>query len=546
MSRSLVRSLCAAAVLALIPLGAGHAQQKTSLVFSAGPTGGSWTPMAAATAEVIKKKYPELDVLVEPGAALVNMEKMRNDKTDLGWSMTTVVSDARAGAESWKGKQTDKPMFVANYYPNVWQLVVAGLGRHPQARRPQGQGGGAAAARATPASPRDGSCCCKVRHEARRPRHQELRLHHRERRGHPQPAGGGDGLVHHRARLVHARPRHVVEAPHGQVPEDDIEKMRQINPGLRPPRHPQGHLRRIRHRRGRGDHPGARPSSSRTPRRRPTSCTRSPRRSSRAARTSARVTAAMKGVTAKDMAQNHGCRCTRGGEVLPRSRPPEVTAARAQAHRLRGAGRRRGGGRHVPLPRLRPAHPRRARQPRPPDHRARLLPGAGLPALPVHDVGPARRGRAPGCGRDDAARAHHDPLDRPRARRPLPRRASAYFFIVYDYITKRFPTAHPLSCARHRGGHRRSCSWCSRPPGARSGSPCPSWPRSSSPTRWAGPWLPGPAPAQGPHLRDPHRPDLLHHRGALRHPAGRRRLLRHPLHHLRRLPREVGARASSS
>jgi TRAP transporter TAXI family solute receptor len=100
------------------------AQQKVSLVFSAGPTGGTWTPMAAATAEVIKKKYPELDIQVEPGAALVNMEKMRNDKADLGWSMTTVLADARAGANSWKGKQTDKPLFVANYYPNVWQLVV--------------------------------------------------------------------------------------------------------------------------------------------------------------------------------------------------------------------------------------------------------------------------------------------------------------------------------------------------------------------------------------------------------------------------------------
>lgn len=98
--------------------------QKVSLVFSAGPTGGTWTPMAAATAEVIKKRFPEVDVQVEPGAALVNMEKMRNDKADLGWSMTTVLADARAGANTWKGKQTDKPFFVANYYPNVWQLVV--------------------------------------------------------------------------------------------------------------------------------------------------------------------------------------------------------------------------------------------------------------------------------------------------------------------------------------------------------------------------------------------------------------------------------------
>jgi TRAP transporter TAXI family solute receptor len=101
-----------------------EAQSKTSLVFSAGPTGGTWTPMAAATAEVIKRKFPELDVQVEPGAALVNMEKMRNDKADLAWSMTTVLADARAGANSWKGKQTDKPLFVANYYPNVWQLAT--------------------------------------------------------------------------------------------------------------------------------------------------------------------------------------------------------------------------------------------------------------------------------------------------------------------------------------------------------------------------------------------------------------------------------------
>jgi TRAP-type uncharacterized transport system substrate-binding protein len=38
--------------------------------------------------------------------------------------MTTVLADARAGANTGKGKQTDKPLFVANDYPNVWQLVV--------------------------------------------------------------------------------------------------------------------------------------------------------------------------------------------------------------------------------------------------------------------------------------------------------------------------------------------------------------------------------------------------------------------------------------
>jgi hypothetical protein len=122
-----VKNATALALIALLLVGSAGtagAQQKVSLVFSAGPTGGTWTPMAAATAEVIKRKFPELDVQVEPGAALVNMEKIRNDKADIGWSMTTVLADARAGANTWKGKQTDKPLFVANYYPNVWQLAV--------------------------------------------------------------------------------------------------------------------------------------------------------------------------------------------------------------------------------------------------------------------------------------------------------------------------------------------------------------------------------------------------------------------------------------
>ncbi len=108
-------------VLAGLP---AHAQQKVSLIFSAGPTGGTWTPMAAATADVINRKFTDFQVQVEPGAALVNIQKMRDDKADLAWSMSTVLADARAGTNTWKGKQTDKPLFVASFYPNVWQLVV--------------------------------------------------------------------------------------------------------------------------------------------------------------------------------------------------------------------------------------------------------------------------------------------------------------------------------------------------------------------------------------------------------------------------------------
>ena len=121
-----LKTLAIVALAAVLPVlcASPAAAQKISLIFSAGPTGGSWTPMAGATAEVVKKRFPELDVQVEPGAALVNMEKIRNDKADLGWSMTNVLSDALAGTGQWAGKKTDRPMLVATYYPNVWQLVV--------------------------------------------------------------------------------------------------------------------------------------------------------------------------------------------------------------------------------------------------------------------------------------------------------------------------------------------------------------------------------------------------------------------------------------
>lgn len=113
-----------AATLTIAATGIAQAQQKTEVIFSAGPTGGSWTPLAASVSQVINSRVPDLNVAVEPGAALVNMEKIRTDKADLGWSMTTVVADAREGKGQFAGKPTDKALFVANFYPNVWQLVV--------------------------------------------------------------------------------------------------------------------------------------------------------------------------------------------------------------------------------------------------------------------------------------------------------------------------------------------------------------------------------------------------------------------------------------
>lgn len=127
MSRSSYARLMALSAAFVLGLGASASaisQKATDVIFSAGPTGGSWTPMAAAVSQVINKRFTELNVQVEPGAALVNMEKIRIDKADLGWSMTTVMADAQAGTGQFAGKATDKGLYVANFYPNVWQLAV--------------------------------------------------------------------------------------------------------------------------------------------------------------------------------------------------------------------------------------------------------------------------------------------------------------------------------------------------------------------------------------------------------------------------------------
>jgi TRAP transporter TAXI family solute receptor len=107
----------------LLPAPAS-AQQKVTLVFSSGPTGGSWIPMAAATADIVKRKFPDIDIQVEPGGTNVNLEKIRNDKAEIGWTMATALFDVRAGRGTWQGKQSDKHLVVANMYPNVWQLAV--------------------------------------------------------------------------------------------------------------------------------------------------------------------------------------------------------------------------------------------------------------------------------------------------------------------------------------------------------------------------------------------------------------------------------------
>ena len=70
------------------------------------------------------------------GAALVNMEKIRSDKADIGWSMTTVMSDAQKGEAGgwsiyWEGTDNDadgRTDYTTSSTTRAWRCRGAAAG----------------------------------------------------------------------------------------------------------------------------------------------------------------------------------------------------------------------------------------------------------------------------------------------------------------------------------------------------------------------------------------------------------------------------------
>ena len=235
--------------------------------------------------------------------------------------MTTVVADARAGRGSWKGKQTDKPLFVANYYPNVWQLVVpppptSGSSRTSRARRWRCRRA------ATRASPRAGSCLLKV---------NGMKLEDLGTKSFGSITENAEAIRNRQAVAMGwyttVPASFMLDLGTSTklrligVPDDAIEKMRQINPGF------------VRHVIPKATYaqygvdedvvtiqaPTILIANAKTPADVVYKITKA---IVEGREDFGRVTAAMKGVTGKDMAQNHGLPDAPGRrEVLPRSRP---------------------------------------------------------------------------------------------------------------------------------------------------------------------------------------------------------------------------------
>ncbi len=93
------------------------------LVFSSGPTGGSWIPLAGAVSELVKQKSPEIEITVEPGATYINIEKLAAGKADLGWANLDGFYDALEGRPPMRSKITNV-YYMVYMYPNVFQVAV--------------------------------------------------------------------------------------------------------------------------------------------------------------------------------------------------------------------------------------------------------------------------------------------------------------------------------------------------------------------------------------------------------------------------------------
>ena len=284
-SRFILRAAVVAA-LTVIAAGAAQAQQKTDVIFSAGPTGGSWTPMAAAASQIINKRFPDLNVQVEPGAALVNMEKIRGDKADIGWSMTTVMSDAQKGEGQFAGKQTDKGLYVANFYPNVWQLAVPANSDIKSIKDLKGQPVALPSRGNTQPGGRLGVSPQGQRHDAERPGRKSygpVAANAEAVKNRQAMAAGWFTVVPASFILDLGSAMQLRVLP---VSDDEFAALRKLNPGLRaiPSRRVSTRTRAL----PRPFRPSnRRPCSSRIQRRRPTSSTRSQRPSSKGARSSA-------------------------------------------------------------------------------------------------------------------------------------------------------------------------------------------------------------------------------------------------------------------
>lgn len=117
--------LCGVALLAFgVAIAPAAAQNPTKLTYFTGPTGGSWIPIGGALKVLWEKAIPGLSIENRPGAGLVNLKAIEENKAEIGMGNLISTVDALAGRGTGITKPFTNVCHLASLYPNVSQFVI--------------------------------------------------------------------------------------------------------------------------------------------------------------------------------------------------------------------------------------------------------------------------------------------------------------------------------------------------------------------------------------------------------------------------------------
>lgn len=119
-----LKAVAAAAALAWFAVPASAQQVK--MTYFTGPTGGSWIPIGGALKSIWEKGVPGLTIENRPGAGLVNLKAIQEDKAEIGMGNLISSVDAAKGIGQGITTPYDKVCHLANLYPQVQQMAVRG------------------------------------------------------------------------------------------------------------------------------------------------------------------------------------------------------------------------------------------------------------------------------------------------------------------------------------------------------------------------------------------------------------------------------------
>ena len=119
MHKALIRASIGVAALFAVT-GTVAAQE---LRFMTGPQGGIWVPLGGALKDLWEKNIPGLKVAALPGAGVVNVRGIEENKADIGFGNTITTVDAVAGNAPFP-KPHASVCNLATLYPQYFQVIV--------------------------------------------------------------------------------------------------------------------------------------------------------------------------------------------------------------------------------------------------------------------------------------------------------------------------------------------------------------------------------------------------------------------------------------